>query len=497
MESIANWIHKRGLITPNRNALISEHNQYTYKSLSTKVKSMAGLLQNKYQLEKGDRVAILSHNREEYIISYFAIAQLGLIAVPLNIRLRATEIAFQLTDSGTKMILFETETEALLEEIKDLFVFENAYSFDERIADTEETVVTVEVDASVDPFIICYTSGTTGRPKGAVLTQGNMFWNAVNNQYAIDITSTDIVHVLLPLFHIGGIGLFAFPTLLAGGSIVIPGKFNAELAIRSIETHRVTIVMGVPTIHDAIRKHALFDTADFSSVRWFYSGGAPCSEEIIRSFIDRGLPFGQGMGMTETAPTIFMLSKEDYKRKIGSIGRPVMFCEIALVDEMGQPVDTDEVGELIIKGPNVMKEYWGLPDKTKEAIRDGWFYSGDLMRQDAEGFIYVAGRKKDMIISGGENIYPLQVEQTIYELQAIHECAVIGMADDKWGEVPIAFISLNDGKTISKTEIMAHCRANLATYKVPKDIRIIEELPKNATGKIDKGKLTPLFNFPT
>ncbi|MBP2079750.1 AMP-binding protein [Oceanobacillus polygoni] len=497
MESIAYWIHKRGLITPNRTALISEHNQYTYKALSNKINSMAVLLQNKYQLEKGDRVAILSQNREEYIISYFAIAQLGLIAVPLNIRLRASELAFQLTDSGTKMILFEAETEILLQEIKNLFNYENAYSFDAGNIGIEEPVVAVEVDPSMDPFIICYTSGTTGRPKGAVLTQANMFWNAVNNQYAIDITSTDIVNVLLPLFHIGGIGLFAFPTLLTGGTIVIPGKFNPEQAIRSIETYGVTIVMGVPTIHDALRKHPLFETADFSSVRWFYSGGAPCSKELIHSFIDRDLPFGQGMGMTETAPTILMLSKEDYKRKVGSIGKPVMFCDIALVDDTGHPVETGEVGELIIKGPNVMKEYWGLPDKTEEAIRNGWFYSGDLMRQDEEGFIYVAGRKKDMIISGGENIYPLQVEQTINELQAIHECAVIAIADEKWGEVPIAFISLKEGKTIRKTEIIAHCREKLATYKVPKDIRIIEELPKNATGKIDKRKLSQLIHLPT
>lgn len=494
MESIAYWIHKRAEITPNRTALISEQNRYTYKELSEKVTQMASVLHHEYKLEKGERVAILSYNREEYMIAYFAIAQLGLIAVPLNIRLRAAELAFQVNDSGTKMILYENSTEELLEAIKTFCRFENAYSFDEEFPKQKNTIPNVSIDFNDDPFIICYTSGTTGRPKGAVLTQANMFWNALNNQYALDITSKDITHVLLPLFHIGGIGLFAFPTLLAGGTIVVPNKFHPEEVIRAIEMYGITIVMGVPTIHDTIRKHPLFATADFSSVRWFYSGGAPCPKELIHSFLERGLPFGQGMGMTETSPTIFMLSEEDYRRKVGSIGKPVMFCDIALVDEAGKPVKQGEVGELILKGPNILKEYWGLPEQTKEAIRDGWFYTGDLMRQDEEGFIYVAGRKKDMIISGGENIYPLEVEQIIYTHEAVSEAAVIGIENEKWGEIPIAFISLSDGKTISDEELISFCKTKLANYKVPKRIYVLDELPKNATGKIDKVKLKELIS---
>lgn len=489
MKSMADWIHKRAEITPDRTALVDEQSSYSYRELSGQITEMAGMLHHRYQLTKGDRVAILSHNRKEYIIAYFAIAELGLIAVPLNIRLRAPELVFQLEDSGAKLILYENETEGLLDEIERLLKIENAYRFGETAVVSDVTVPLVSIDASIDPYIICYTSGTTGRPKGAVLTQANMFWNALNNQYALDITSKDNTQVLLPLFHIGGIGLFAFPTLLAGGTIVVLNKFDPEQAIRSIELHQVTIVMGVPTIHDVIRKHPLFQTADFSSVRWFYSGGAPCPRELIHSYIERGLPFGQGMGMTETSPTIFMLSEEDYKRKVGSIGKPVMFCEIALVDEDGARVEQGEIGELVLKGPHVMKEYWGLPEQTKEAIRDGWFHTGDLMRQDEEGFIYVAGRKKDMIISGGENIYPLEIEQTLNELEAVHEAAVIGIADEKWGEIPLAFVALNEKEVIQESEIIAYCKQKLASYKVPKELVIVDELPKNATGKIDKGKL--------
>jgi fatty-acyl-CoA synthase len=489
MERISHWIHKRAFITPERIALLSEEREYTYRELSREVLKMAAHFQRNFRLEKGERVAILSQNRTEYMISYFAIAQLGLVAVPLNVRLSITELTFQIQDSGAQTILYENATADQYKQLNSHVNFENAYCFGENFEISNEEIIEPFIDIEVDPYIICYTSGTTGRPKGAVLTQANIFWNALNNQYAIDITSYDRTLVLLPLFHIGGTGLFAFPTLLAGGTIIIPNRFEPGNTIQLIEEKSVTIVMGVPTIHDAIRKHPLFEMAEFKSVRWFYSGGAPCPKELIEAFLDRGLPFGQGMGMTETSPTIFMLSKEDYKRKVGSIGKPVMFCDIALVDDDGNQVPTGEIGELLIKGPHVMKEYWGLPDKTREAIRNGWFYSGDLMRQDEEGFIYVAGRKKDMIISGGENIYPLEIEQVLKELSEINEAAVIGVPHEKWGEIPIAFISLNTGSELSVEKVQNYCMEKLAKYKVPKQFITLDDLPKNATGKIDKKAL--------
>lgn len=491
MENISFWVHKRAFISPDRIAMSGKIRSYTYVELSGKINEMAILLKYKYHLEKGDRIAILANNREEYIIAYFSIAQLGLVAVPLNIRLTAKELEFQVRDSGVKAIIYETETAGLYKELSAFYRFESALSFDDSMnVDVNFYPYTEnQVDCSLDPYIICYTSGTTGRPKGAVLTQENMFWNAINNQTAIDITSKDKTIVLLPLFHIGGIGLFAFPTIFAGGEIVVPGKFNPDQAIKSIEENQVTLVMGVPAIHDAIRKSALFETANFDSVRWFYSGGAPCPEELIHTFLDRGLPFGQGFGMTETSPTIFMLSKEDYKRKAGSIGKPALYCEISIVDDEGHPVAQGEIGELLIKGPHVMKEYWGLPDVTENTIRNGWLHSGDLIRQDEEGFVYMAGRKKDMIISGGENVYPLEVEQVMNKLKGVNESAVIGVEDKKWGEVPIAFVSLDADTTIKKDDLLTHCKQQLGKYKVPKQIIILKELPKNAAGKIDKKAL--------
>ena len=482
--SITYWIRKRAYITPDRVALGKEKiEKFTYQELLLEINRVSSFLHHRLLLRKGDRIAILSQNRVEYFITYFAVAQLGLIVVPLNIRLSASELAYQIEDSGAKAILYEKELEPLYNQLNHLVSFESANIFEESYStfNAESDQNDFEENSQDDPYIICYTSGTTGKPKGAVLTQENMFWNALNNQYALDITSSDKCLVILPLFHIGGIGLFAFPTFLAGGTVIVPGKFQPKQVLKLIEDLKVTVMMGVPTIFNALSSEESFGKTDFKSVRVFCSGGAPCPIELIRAYHEQGVPLYQGFGMTETSPTVFMLSQEDYQRKIGSIGKPVMFCDIDLVDENGTPVKQGEVGELIIKGGNVFKEYWGLPDKTAEAIKGGWFYTGDLAYKDEEGFIYIAGRKKDMIISGGENIYPLEVEQVIGEMNGINEVAVIGIQDDKWGEVPIAIVSLKDNHSLTEEEIHNYCSSKLAKYKVPKRVVFLDELPKNAT----------------
>lgn len=494
--SISYWIRKRAYITPERVALVGGNKEFTYHELLLEIERVAAFFHHDMQLKKGDRLAILSQNRAEYFITYFAVAQLGLIAVPLNIRLSAAELAYQVQDSGAKAIIYENEQETLYNQLNKIVHFESSQTFEGSFSTFHKEDVQVYFDnySSDDPYIICYTSGTTGKPKGAVLTQQNMFWNALNNQYALDLTSSDRCLVILPLFHIGGIGLFAFPTFLSGGTVIIPGKFQPKQVLKLIEDLKVTVMMGVPTIYNALKSEETFKTTDFTSLRVFCSGGAPCPVELIHAYHEQGIPLYQGFGMTETSPTVFMLSKEDYQRKVGSIGKPVMFCEIDLVDENDKSVKQGEVGELIIKGGNVFKEYWGLPDKTAESIKNGWFYTGDLAYKDEEGFIYIAGRKKDMIISGGENIYPLEVEQIIGEMKEINEVAVIGIQEEKWGEVPIAIISLREGHHLSEVEVQNYCSSKLAKYKVPKRVTFLEDLPKNATGKLDKKILQQQFN---
>ncbi|MCS0671631.1 o-succinylbenzoate--CoA ligase [Cytobacillus firmus] len=489
MKGIAYWIQKWAYTHPDRTAVITDNEKVSYRQLDRMVDSAAAKIQEKLKGRKGERIAILSHNRIEYIVLLFAIAKAECVAVPLNIRLSAKELVFQLNDSGSKVIFAEKENAEFAASLIEQSELQSMEFMEDLCQGTQTSFVNENTINEEAPYIICYTSGTTGKPKGAVLTQSNMFWNAVNNKLAIDLTSEDRCIVLLPLFHIGGIGLFAFPSLFSGGTIVIPGKFESEKALAMIEKHKVTIVMGVPTIHQALLTSPSFQTADLSTVRWFYNGGAPCPRELIDAYFDKGFLFGQGFGMTETSPTLFMLSKEDAPRRRGSIGKPVLFSEYKLIDSDGNGVEIGEVGELAVRGPNIMKEYWNRTDATKDALKDGWLLTGDLAKTDDEGFLFIVGRKKEMIISGGENIYPLEVEQVISQLKEVAEVAVVGNADPLWGEVPEAFIVKKNGSALTEDNVIQFCHGNLAKYKIPKKVTFLNELPKNATGKIQKTQL--------
>ncbi|PLR86367.1 o-succinylbenzoate--CoA ligase [Bacillus canaveralius] len=489
MQGIAYWIEKHASIHPDRIAIITEQEKITYKELDEKICKAAAYLFRRLGVKRGDRIAILSQNRLEYVVLLFAIAKIECIAVPLNIRLNMNELVFQLKDSESTVLFAEEAFQQMAKSLETESGIEQVVAL-ETLTHLEEPLnrLSYEINENAS-FIICYTSGTTGKPKGAVLTQKNMFWNAINNILAIDLNSKDRSIVLLPLFHIGGIGLFALPTLFTGGTIVIPGKFEPAKALSMIEEHQATVVMGVPAIHQALLKCPSFQAKNLQSVRWFYNGGAPCPPELIKAFVDKGFLFGQGFGMTETSPTVFMLSEEDANRKIGSIGKPVLYCDYMLVDRQGNEVGTGEVGELIVRGPNVMKEYWKRPEATNDAIRDGWLYTGDLARADDEGFLYIVGRRKEMIISGGENIYPLEVEQAIGQLSEVQEVAVVGVADSIWGEVPAAYVVKTEGSLLTQDDIIDHCHSLLAKYKVPKQVVFLDELPKNSTGKIQKNRL--------
>ncbi|USG64210.1 AMP-binding protein [Brevibacillus ruminantium] len=510
MEGIVKWIEKRAETAPERTALIGERRELNYRDMSREINQTARLLSDQHAVKKGERIAILAGNGVEYMVLLFAIAKLGAIAVVLNTRLTAPELTFQLNDSGAGLLVAEGCYRELGTQLvagsglADVLWFDphglTAERLEDRISECEGTFGETGADASL-PFIICYTSGTTGRPKGAVLTQENMFWNAVNNCLGLDITSADRIMALLPLFHIGGIGLFSLPALFAGGCVILPDRFEPERVLKMIEEHRVTIALGVPTMHDLLRKSPAFEGTDLSSLRWLYNGGAPCPHELITYYLDRGIPFGQGYGMTETSPTVFLLSKEDYTKKVGSIGKPVLYCDIRIVDDEGRDVKAGEIGELLVRGPHVMQGYWNLPEETNKALRDGWLSTGDLVRADENGFVYVAGRKKEMIISGGENVYPLEIEQVIRELPSVDEAAVVGVVDLKWGEVPAAAVVLkerspeDEGEAETSQEqsrleeVQSHCMRRLAKYKVPATIVFVSALPKNATGKVDKNQI--------
>ncbi|MCG7346257.1 long-chain-fatty-acid--CoA ligase [Sporosarcina sp. ACRSL] len=492
MKGISGWIEKRAMITPKRVALIDEQQSLTYLEMNERIENAASIMHSVCSIQKGDRIGILAANSIDYIITLFAAAKLNAIVVPLNIRLTADELAYQIADSGLRTLIVDDVNYDRAIELNGRIPM-CLLTFD-SLQQTAPPLAGINEPDPAAPYIICYTSGTTGRPKGAVLTQEHMFWNAVNNSLSLDITSKDNIITLLPLFHIGGIGLFTFPVLMAGGTVVVPNRFDPDQALQIIETHRITIVMGVPAIHDAIRKSAKFADTDFSSVRFFYNGGAPCPEELIRFYFQKGIRFGQGYGLTETSPTVFLLSEEDFERKIGSIGQPVMFTDIRIVDEEGKDVRRGDIGELIVKGPNVIREYWNLPEATAQSFRDGWFATGDMVTQDDEGFVFIAGRKKEMIISGGENIYPLEIERVLHEMEEVDEAAVIGIPHERWGETPIAFVVMKSGSTHTEEQLRSHCADKLARYKIPSQFIFVSALPRNATGKIDKAALRKSYS---
>lgn len=535
MLSLSRWINRRADLHPGRTALIGESVlmdaagnsdaepgdsgtgsllKVTYGELNQRANRLANSLAG-LGIARGDRVGILSLNCVEYVEVLFAAAKLGIILVPLNVRLTPGELKYQLNDSGSGVLMVGPEFAGLVpglaagtEVTRTIYLpgsggimasdaseipagaVEVSHSYRQLVASGSTAEPDgVESITGAEPFLICYTSGTTGKPKGAVLTQQNLTANAINNVLAIDITSRDVSITLLPLFHIGGIGLWTIPTLFSGGTVVIPRRFDPARALAMIEATATSLVFGVPTILKALLECPGFASRDLSSVRMFYSGGAPCPVELIEAFHARGHAFGQGYGLTETSPTVFMLDQDDFRRKAGSIGKPAMLCDVRVADDEGAGVPSGEVGELLIRGMNVFKEYWNLPEATAEALRDGWFHTGDLARTDGEGFFYIAGRKKDLIISGGENIYPIEVEQVLESHPAVAEAAVIGVPHPHWGEVPKAVVVLNPGGRVTAEELAAWCQGKLARYKIPKVVDFAAQLPRNATGKILKREL--------
>lgn len=497
MWGIWHWLERRADIHPDKPALIDGDRMVTYLALRDRVAAAAAGLRAR-GVVRGDRVAILSMNRAEYVEVLFAAARLGAIAVPLNWRLAAPEVAFQLGDSGPKVLLVDQnlfELANTVRERSEARTIETFIRFDgdgPRLAWAEPYTALLQGGGSFpegrfdDPLLIMYTSGTTGRPKGAVLTQATQLWNSVNIGTSIDLTSADVTLNLLPMFHTGGIGLFTLPSLHHGATAVLQRVFDPEETTRLIARHGVTAMLGVPVIYLALLASEAFRGADLSRTR-FSCGGAPCPLTIIEAFRERGLLFQQGYGLTETAPTCLLIPAADAFRKAGSAGKAAVHVEVRVVDDDGRDVPPDAIGEVWTRGPNLFSGYWHRPDATAEAFSDdGWFKTGDLARIDAEGFIYVVDRKKDMIISGGENIYPAEIEDVLYGHPAIADVAVIGMPHEKWGEAPHAIVVLRPGARLTTHELIAFCEGKLARYKIPRALAFAEVLPRNAAGKVLK-----------
>lgn len=497
MRGIGYWLTRREQLTPDKEAVVDRDRRLTYRELNQRVNRLARALAGQ-GLQKGDRLAILSYNSLEFLEVILASAKLGLMLAPLNWRLTASELNFILADSGAKTLVFDPELSELAGEaaraadlerlvvlgdqpVADALVYEEL--LDGRIAEEPELDDPPDMET---PHIIMYTAGTTGKPKGAVLTQGASFWNALNLQLDMGFSAADRDLLVLPMFHIGGIGLFTLPMLYVGGAVVIQRVFDPLETLRLLEREKITLFFGVPAIFLFMIQHPEFRAQAFENVRVVMSGGAPLPASLVEEYDRAGIALQQGFGMSEAAPSIATLKKERALAKAGSIGQPLFHLEVKIVDENGRRVGVDQVGELLIRGPNLTRGYWNRPQANRDAFVDGWFRTGDLARMDRDGDLFIVDRKKDMFISGGENVYPAEVEDAIYELEQVSEAAVIGVPDPKWQEAGKAFVALKEGRSLSEAELLGHLRKRLAKYKIPKSVVFVDALPRNAAGKVLK-----------
>jgi fatty-acyl-CoA synthase len=497
---LANWFLQRSLRTPERLALRFEGATWTYGQMQRCIENCAARLRA-LGVGKGDRVAFVGLNQPMFLFSMFATLRLGAIFVPLNFRLTGPELAFMINDSAAKVLIVDAQLRPAIAPVeKDLTsVTALLAAEDETLWHDGAAPAAAHVPARADDVaMIMYTSGTTGRPKGAMLTHGNFWWNNTNTMHALDIVESDVTLTAAPIFHIGGLNVTTLVTLQKGGLVVLHRSFDPGKALADIAAHRVTTMFGVPAMFQFMAQHPSFGETDLSSVRVLVVGGAPCPVPVLKAYLARGVQMQQGYGLTETAPMVSFLGPEFALAKAGSSGKPPLFAEIKIVDSGGRPVVAPGVqGEVLVRGPNVTPGYWHLPEATRAAIDDdGWFRTGDAAYLDDEGFLFICDRVKDMIISGGENVYPAEVESGLMRHPAIAEVAVIGAPDEKWGEAIVAIVVLKAGQTVTLEELRSFAGEFLARYKLPSCLETVAALPRNATGKILKYQLRQTFARP-
>lgn len=485
-EGIGSWPARRARKTPHRTALVHGEHSVSYEDLHERTTRLAHALRAA-GIRRGDRVAYLGPNHPAYLETLFASGVLGAVFVPLNTRLAAPEIVYQLQDSGARILLHAPScAEPVLAAAPATVEIGPAYERLLAAASTEP------IDETVSPDELClimYTSGTTGRPKGAMLTHANITWNAVNVLVDHDLTTDERALVSAPLFHTAGLNMLTLPVLLKGGACVLVESFDPAGTLKLIEDHRISFMFGVPTMFDLVAREPGWAQADLSSLRLLTCGGAPVPTALIHTYQQRGLTFLQGYGMTEAAPGTLFLDAEHAVSKAGSAGVPHFFSDVRVVGPDGLPVGDGELGEVIVRGPHVAPGYWGLPQETAAVLRDGWFHSGDAARVDADGFVTIADRIKDMYISGGENVYPAEVEDALLALPGVAECAVIGVPDERWGEVGRAFVVPATGAALDARELLDALSGRLAKYKIPRSAVLVEDLPRTASGKLLKHRL--------
>ena len=471
----------------------------TYSQLADRITALAGYLQDELGVERGARIAVLSLNRVEYFELLFACGRLGAVLVPLNWRLTVEELV-GILDDAEPALLFHDETfrdaaSELYGRAVPLAELELGSGEYQRVVQSHPHHSLAAELFHDDTQIIMYTSGTTGFPKGALLTYGMAFWNAVNLGIPNQISPVTCTLTVMPMFHTAGLNVYALPTLHAGGKVLVARAFDAGrvLAILNDASFGVTHFFGVPSAWQLMSQHERFGITDFSRIVLAGAGGAPVPISLLEAWQARGVFVQNGFGMTETSPSVTTLATADAIRKVGSVGKPLLHTEIRLVKDDGTDAAVGEAGELWIRGPNVTPGYWRNDAANRQSFCDGWFRSGDVGQYDTEGFLFILDRLKDMYISGGENVYPAEVENVLLQIDGVVASAVIGVPDSRWGETGLAVICTRPGVELTREAIVAHCRARLARFKQPRDVVFVDSLPLTASGKIHKPSLRARF----
>jgi fatty-acyl-CoA synthase len=503
---IGDYLGRRALYTPDQLAVVdagkNPHRTFTYSELNNRANRLANWLRDGAGVQKGDRVAMVAHDGVEYLDAFFACGKLGAILSAMNWRLHWRELAALVEKTTPKVLIYSDEFKEKIAQVAEntgvisqfLHIegdgIPNSRYFEKTLSDSVLRPVTTEDLTEEDIACLIFTGGTTGLPKAAQISHRMIAWNALNT-IIHDLQHGDVTVNTFPLFHTGGLLVYTLPLLILGGTVVLTRRFDAGQVLTLLEEYAATVYAGVPTMYQMMTAAPNWESADLSNLRFCTSGGAPLPISLVEKFQrEKGIQFKQGFGMSEFGPGVFALAQEDAIRKAGSIGRPNFFVDARIVDEFNQPLPPGEVGELVLRGPSMCSGYFNDPEASAAGVdSEGWFHTGDLATMDERDYFTIVDRKKDMFISGGENIYPNEIEQVLYKHPAVEMCAVVGIPDERWGEIGKAFIVVRGGMTVSEDELFAHMHHFLAGYKVPKQIEFRSSLPISAAGKILKREL--------
>ena len=495
---------RRARLTPDREALydVPGDARYSYRQLNERACCIANSLRERFGVKRGDRVGIIAQNGVHYVDLMYGLAKIGAVLVPFNWRLKPLELEYMANDCSPSVMICAPEFAELLEKTRTKLSCKHFISlggakiasdcaYEDMVAKGSKAEPERPADLSEnDPLFILYTSGTTGKSKGAVIPHRQMLWNCINTLISWGLNEADVAPVFTPLYHAGALFIFLAPLFYCGGRVIIEKEFDPDKAIDLIMKEKCTVVLGVPTLFRLWYDCASFDKADFSTVRFFVNGGAAIPTELMDAWRSKKrVIFRQGYGLTEVGVNCMSMTNEESVRYAGSVGKPIFHSEIRLLGEDGKEVPVGEPGEICIKGPTTCLGYWNNPTATAAALVDGWFHTGDMAMRNEEGFIYIRGRYKDMIKSGGENIYAAEVETAFREHPSVAECALIGKPDPKWDEVGLMIVVLKKGMHATPEELLAFCKERIANYKVPKEVIFADALPYSPYGKVIKAEL--------